>query len=349
MAYFLETDQIADDEVWIVLAPGSPDRQDRLLAAYVRLKSKASHLFTDGYLTKETALRYCRGRAWVLERLTAPVLGRPPLLHRRGDQCETQGCLDGTWIDGYDFKIHAYLKRNPSRAEYNRSRAQRADLRDPRLRTRVYQRDGGCCRYCRSGPLSPKAVRSKDRRKVLTYDHVDPDRPAGIGGDNFVVACGRCNESKGHRTPDEADMVLLAPPDIEEREHYLRRDLVLTPVSDHAQSRTNQRSDHAQNTDRITDRGFDSDPDSDRDPEPVLTGGVRPQNAGSPHQTASEASVPGRGGKSDGDPGPAGPPQPARDPAHPDIYHRRSREVPEFHWPAGSVPASPRVEGVPDA
>jgi 5-methylcytosine-specific restriction endonuclease McrA len=349
VAYWLETDQFADDEVWAALAPDSPDRQDRLQAAYARLKSKAAHLLTDGYLTRQTALRYCRGSTRLLAQLTVPVLGRPPLLHRRGDQCETRGCLDDTWIEGYHYRIHAFLKRNPSRSEYNRSRAQRADLRDPRLRALVYARDGGCCRYCRSGPLSPKAGRSRDRRKVLVFDHVDPDRPAGIGGDNFVVACGRCNEHKGHRTPDEADMALLVPPEIEERERFLRRDLVLNPLNDHAQSNTKHCSDHEQNTDRNSDRASDGGADPDRDRKPGSTGEVRPQNAGSPAETHAEASVSGRGGKSDPDPGPPGPAQPARDPGHPDIYHRRSRSAPEYIWPAGSVPASPRHEGGPDA
>src|SRR5688500_8526693 len=107
MAYWLETDQFADDEIWTALAPGSGDRQDHLQAAYARLKSKAAHLLTDGYLTEQTALRYCRGRRWILDCLTRPVLGRAPLLHRRGDTCDTQGCLGEIRGDGSDLRIQA--------------------------------------------------------------------------------------------------------------------------------------------------------------------------------------------------------------------------------------------------
>lgn len=349
MPYFLESDTFADDEIWPALAPRSIDRQDSLQAAYTRLKSKAAHLLTDGYLTEETALRYCRGRRWVLDRLSRPMLGRPPLLHRRGDSCDTTGCLDDTWPDGYDLRIHHYLKRNPSRTEYNRSRIQRAELRDPRLRAEAYTRDGGCCRYCRSGPLHPKSGRAKDRRRVLAFDHVDPDRPAGPNATNFVVACGRCNETKGHRTPDEAGMVLLDAPAIEERVQWLSREQVLSDPPDprliKPRSSTEQRSDQEPITDPNTHAISEPNSDGASDPIDMSVGGVRPSNDRSPAETVirsgPEASGPGRGTPRDADPG-----QPARPPDAPDIYHRRSRTPadPPFFWPAGSVPVTPRED-----
>src|SRR5690606_10030604 len=127
-----------------------------------------------------------------------------------GDECPCLGTAP--WIDGYAYRIHNFLKRNPSKREYDLDKAKKADLRDARLKALVLKRDGGCCRYCGSGPLERKAVRAKDRRRVLTFDHVDPDRAAGEDGANLVVCCGRCNDEKGARTPDEADMVLLPEP-----------------------------------------------------------------------------------------------------------------------------------------
>jgi hypothetical protein len=69
--------------------------------------------------------------------------------------------------------------------------------------TRAGCRRGGHVCGCRGEwlPLSPKADRSRDRRKVLQYDHVDPDHAARPDGKGLVVACGACNEYKGHRNP----------------------------------------------------------------------------------------------------------------------------------------------------
>lgn len=360
MPYWLESDTFADDPVWEVLAEGNPDRLDALQAAYARLKAKASHLLTDGYLTDQTALRYCRGRRQLLDRLTVKVLERPPLVHRRGDECD---CLGDTWIDGYQYRIHAFLKRNPSRREYNRNVAQRRDLEDARLKSMVYARDGGCCRYCRSGPLSPKAGRSKDRRKILHHDHVDPDEPAGVEGRNLVIACARCNEDKGHRTPDEADMVLLPEPTAEEiagsrargqqlfdRPPYPGPAVLAAPDGDHqpinAETAPEHGSEQKQNQKPITDPITDPTTDQNNDP----TTSVHPNTDGQPINQRSDqqpgGSGSGRVGSRDVTSTPPWAGQPARTPEHPDIYHRRSRApspaspAPEYIWPPGSVPAT---------
>lgn len=363
MPYFLETDTFHDLPVWEVLAGGAGDLVDALQAAYTRMKSKASHLLSEGYLTEGAALALCRGRRKILDKLCTPVLGEQPLLHRQGDDCE---CLGDTWTDGYAYRIHNFLKRNPTRREYNRSRAQKADLRDARLKGLVYRRDGGCCRYCRSGPLSPKAVRAKDRRKVLHYDHPDPDQPATPDGGNFVVACGRCNEAKGKRTPYEADMVLLTEPTPDQAAVLERRPLQLVdPPDDHRPTGGEPATDHRiahQNTDheqkpvgdRVTDPITDRQHDPNTDPAPP----ARPSPATpQPDHRSDQARAPsgmGRGGTPDPIHTPAGryAHQEPRPPEAPDVYHRRSRlpEPPPYisaephwppTWPAGSVPADP--------
>ena len=363
MPYWLESDTFADDPVWEVLAEGNLDQLDRLQSAYARLKSKASHLKTDGYLTEQTALRYARNRRQLLDRLAISVLDRPPLLHRPGDECECLG--DARWIEGYAFRIHQFLYRNPSKREYERNRAQRADLKDPRLKQMVYERDGGCCRYCRSGPLSPKAGRSRDRRKVLVYDHVDPDAPAGPDGSNLVTSCGRCNEHKGKRTPDEADMALLPVPTPAEAAAWRARGLALHDPADHrpisAGSPLDQRSD------ADPDQNPDGDPigDPERDPDDSARPAVYPptseQSTDQGRPWSGKGPGAGRGGDRADPSSLARPPvQPTRPASTPDVYHRRSRyspplPPPEFHWPPQSVPATPRptehtqTEGDPDA
>lgn len=346
MPYWLESDTFADDPAWQVLAAGNLDRLDALQAAYARLKSKASHLLTDGYLTEQTALQYCRGRRPLLELLCTPVLERAPMVHRRGDECD---CLGDTWIDGFDYRVHAFLRRNPSRAEYNRNRAQKADLRDARLKSMVYTRDGGSCRYCRSGPLSPKAGRSRDRRKALSYDHVDPDQPAGPDGAGLVVACARCNEHKGRRTPDEADMRLLPVPGDAERAAWHARGLALYDPEDHApitdESPTKQQHDADPVSDPITDP--DGDPEADRNDNTTPPVSAQTTDHQPEQPPAWSAKGDGQGRVGSPDPGPPSPPrryvQQARPAGAPDIYHRRSRAspppLPEYVWPPGAVPA----------
>ncbi|WP_161801638.1 HNH endonuclease [Micromonospora sp. RV43] len=323
--------------MWEVLATTkagrvSWDRVDQLQAAWMRMMAAAAHLRRDGYLTDGRALDQCRGRRAVLDALCTPVLDRAPLLHRRGDDCP---CLGDAWIDGYAYRLHAFLKRNPSRAENDRNRAQKADLRDARLKALVLDRDGGCCRYCRSGPLLAKAGRARERRKVLQFDHVDPDRPATPDGGNLVTACARCNEHKGHRTPVEADMSVLPVPTAAEAATWAARglDLFDLPAAGADQPRTTDEppTNHRPSSDPTTDAISDPNSDGDADPIDISTGSVRPDPADDGSGTATRWSGKGAGSgrvghRADGgDPGPPRPPQPTRQPGAADIYHRRSR------------------------
>ena len=68
-------------------------------------------------------------------------------------------------------------------------------------RKNIITRDNNRCQYCGStkGPM--------------TIDHVIPKR---MGGDdaweNLVCACAKCNNKKGDRTPEQADMQILKRP-----------------------------------------------------------------------------------------------------------------------------------------
>jgi hypothetical protein len=363
MPWWRESDTFADDPRWQVLSGGNNDLADRLQAAYCRLQAKGSHQKDNGYLTHQTALETCRGRKRVLELLCTAVLDRPPWLHRKGDECD---CLGEEWVAGFDFRIHGFLFRNPSRTEYDRNQAQTRDRSDDRLKALVKQRDALCCRYCRSGPLSSKAGRARDRRKVLALDHVDPDQPAGPDGENYVVACGRCNEFKGRRTPDEADMTLLPAPTLQEREQWSTRERQLfdrPPYRPHQAANqtgitagTNHESNQKQNTDQTssTDPITDSSTDRGVDPTADLMPSVRLETAddSADHRPTTRQDPLGTGRV--GQPPPAdrrAAALPARTARHPDPYHRRSRgaraspqlppPIPDDLWPPGSTPARP--------
>ena len=68
-------------------------------------------------------------------------------------------------------------------------------------RGNVLRRDTYRCQYCgtKKGPL--------------TLDHVLPKTRGGADSwENLVCACVTCNNKKGNRTPDEANMILLKKP-----------------------------------------------------------------------------------------------------------------------------------------
>lgn len=330
--YFLLPDEVGEDPRWLVLAGGKFAVADALQAAYLRLYSRSAHHMNDGYLTAHDVVSGCRGRKRIVELLTTSVLGRSPLLHRRGDSCAGKNCIDASppWVEGFEYRLCSFSKRNPTRAEKGRNDAQKADSKDWRLRDVVYARDGGCCRYCGSGPLPRKGTgRAKDRRKVLQFDHVDPDR-AAEGGANYVTACGRCNEAKGHRTPAEADLVLRPEPSDAERAALAGRELALFDLPD---------NDIDNDRDNAPDNDPDNEPDNDRGvvattrPGAVLAGEDRAHRGEQPTSTTPGTASGGSGSGRVGQPipvdsrasplGPGG--QLVRDGQDPDIYHRRSR------------------------
>jgi 5-methylcytosine-specific restriction endonuclease McrA len=70
----------------------------------------------------------------------------------------------------------------------------------PMTRRNIMHRDAETCQYC-------------GKRSDLTLDHVLPrSRGGGDHWENVVVACLRCNVTKGNRTPEEANMKLAKRP-----------------------------------------------------------------------------------------------------------------------------------------
>lgn len=68
-------------------------------------------------------------------------------------------------------------------------------------RKNILKRDGHKCVYCGRGDLQ------------LTLDHIIPrSRGGGDTWENLVAACLKCNNKKGDRTPQEANMRLKVIP-----------------------------------------------------------------------------------------------------------------------------------------
>ena len=76
-------------------------------------------------------------------------------------------------------------------------------------RKNILLRDEHLCQYC------------GDKNSPLTIDHI---LPKGRGGqdlwENLVTACKPCNQKKGNKTPEEANMVLKRNPKRLNRLHY---------------------------------------------------------------------------------------------------------------------------------
>ena len=70
-------------------------------------------------------------------------------------------------------------------------------------RSNILSRDGNRCQYCGS----------RFSTGDLTYDHVVPRCQGGkTEWGNIVASCYACNQAKGNRTPEQADMRLLRKP-----------------------------------------------------------------------------------------------------------------------------------------
>jgi 5-methylcytosine-specific restriction endonuclease McrA len=133
------------------------------------------------------------------------------------DETTLLGCRDCADVVGAlhpgGFYFHDWTEWQPTRSETAipterlRWKRRKALQRDRLLCERIIERDRNQCRYCRV------RVNWQDRRGQAggTYDHVDPDGENTL--ENVVVACRKCNARKRDRTPAEAGMELLAPPD----------------------------------------------------------------------------------------------------------------------------------------
>lgn len=151
----------------------------------------------QAWITPEEAAKYyCQGR--VLFELGE----NKKVLHGGWNSLGEQSTLSLSSIIGCDGKVVNPMGRIPLCNRY------------------LFRRDNNVCLYC------------GQRFKVsqLTRDHVIPKSRGGRNlWSNSVTACGRCNHHKADRTPEEANMALLAVPFVPNiYEHfYLRNRRIL--------------------------------------------------------------------------------------------------------------------------
>ena len=87
-------------------------------------------------------------------------------------------------------------------------------------RNNILWRDKNQCQYC--GVI--------ESPRDMTIDHVIPRSRGGENTwSNLVTCCKRCNQKKGNRTPDEANMSLLNKP-VKPRNSILRQISDVQPI-----------------------------------------------------------------------------------------------------------------------
>lgn len=151
----------------------------------------ANRQLTDGYVPRVMARSFCR--------------------HNRVSDALVEAGLWERLADG-GFQIHDFHAHNFTAKEVKERREwdikRKALYSDAELVAAIRQRDQHKCRYC------GLEVHWNDRRGPLggQYDHVNPRGDNSL--ENVVVACRRCNNKKGGRTPDQAEMRLLPAPNL---------------------------------------------------------------------------------------------------------------------------------------
>ncbi len=169
------------------------------------------------------------GVAIVTEAMTLPLILRLDVTGKplRWVPWQEAVCLYArdmiAWTAGdHTFLLHGGYCRSTgsqTRMEINSIIAVRGEYRRsfrklvPPLNNReLFRRDRHICLYCGK----------QQSDGGLTRDHIIPISRGGRDSwSNVVTACKRCNAHKGRRTPDEADMPLLAVPYVPNMAEYL--------------------------------------------------------------------------------------------------------------------------------
>ncbi len=108
--------------------------------------------------------------------------------------------------------IRSRIEINSIIATYGNNKSLHASYVPPLNNQTLFRRDTYLCMYC-GGSF---------HRHDLSRDHV---RPISQGGEdtwnNVVTSCKRCNNQKANRTPEQAEMQLLAVPFVPTHAEYI--------------------------------------------------------------------------------------------------------------------------------
>lgn len=108
--------------------------------------------------------------------------------------------------------LQSKIQINSIIATKNYSKVAYSDYTPPLTNLTLFQRDARTCMYC-GGTFT---------LKNLSRDHIIPLSKGGKDKwMNSVTACKRCNNQKGDREPEHANMPLLAVPFVPSRIEYL--------------------------------------------------------------------------------------------------------------------------------
>ncbi len=145
--------------------------------------------------------------AWLNWQHAACLYVREQVVWTIGDAIYTlHGGINQQTKQRSSLEIHSIISVRGSRSKY---------LYDlvPNLNNReLFQRDNNTCLYC--GQAFPNSQ--------LTRDHIIPTSQGGKDNwENVVSACRHCNQKKGGRTPEQANMPLLAVPFVPNHAEYL--------------------------------------------------------------------------------------------------------------------------------
>jgi 5-methylcytosine-specific restriction endonuclease McrA len=160
-------------------------------------------MFTSAYL--DTRARQNKA----IKRLVAVKLWHD---HTTIGSCED--CLaEFEQLEPGEYCVHNWNDHNPRRddktdpAKAFKANRKRRLKKLSTLKEQIRRRDRGYCRYCAF------RVTMSDHTSAdgFTYDHIDPDGDNTL--ENVVTSCRGCNQHKGERTPAEAGMRLLPPPE----------------------------------------------------------------------------------------------------------------------------------------
>lgn len=124
---------------------------------------------------------------------------------------ETTLTFYGGWNRASDTRSTVTISSIIAVKGHGRQRGE-ANATPPLSNRELFHRDGYVCLYCGGKFLG----------SMLTRDHLQPLSRGGRDvWSNVVTACTACNLAKGARTPEEANMKLLAVPYAPNRAEYL--------------------------------------------------------------------------------------------------------------------------------